>query len=161
MAKFLLKHGSHLIGSGPNRKKYNHAKDNVIETDENLAAVDPVKFERIEDRYDDSHGPFRSSFENRPATPAGPGDLKATTGLRVNKQGKTLDDMYGDLDTLQANDLKQIAEAEEIPLPKGATKKEEILKAIRAHEGKAETKAEAKESKAEAKHGPAHEAKGK
>jgi hypothetical protein len=157
MARYLLKAGSHLMGSGKDRKKYNHAKDNVIETDENLAAVDPNKFERIEDRFQDS-GPFKASeSSNRPAFQ--PTDLKATTAHQINRQGKTLDDRYGELDTLQANDLKQIAEAEEIPVPKGATKKEDILAAIRQHEGKTHdtTKANAPQPPPQ----PAQESKGK
>jgi hypothetical protein len=147
VAKFLLKAGSFLSGSGAGRKKYNHAdpNNNVVESDKNLAAKHPEKFERIE-QYEDGPYQYNPQANRRGQDPAElqaragvMPSLGATTGHRVNKRGATLDDQYGNLDDMEVADLKQVAEAEEIPLPKNLTKKEDIVRQLRGARGQAGT----------------------
>lgn len=142
MAKYRLKAGSFLSGAGTGRKKYNHAgPNNIVESDKNLAAQHPEKFERVE-QFEE--GPYEYNPQaNKKSAPIDPAELQARSGTmpaltpttqhRVEKKGKTLDEQYGNLDDLSLQDLKQVAEAEEIPLAKSLHKKEDIVKAIRAH----------------------------
>lgn len=142
MAKFRLKHGTAMIDG----VRYNHREPNknIAESKENLAALDPMKWERVES-WEEGEGPFeenpnanRLSEETRPeprkSVGAMPG-LGATTSKVVNPQGKTIDERYGSLDKMELQELKDIAEAEEIALPKSTRhgkEKEDIVKALRA-----------------------------
>lgn len=140
--KFRLKAGSASEGG----KTYNW-KDparNIVESDRNLAAEMPEKFERIEDHLYDverytsqrpAGAPQPNALPNTVPSAAMP-KLDATTSKQINREGKTVDDRYGDLSSMTVNDLKEIAEAEEVPLPKPANAKtgltkEEIVKALR------------------------------
>lgn len=147
MGLYRLKAGSFLTGSGKERKKYNHAdpNNNVVESDVNLAARHPEKFERVE-QYAEGEGPYEynPAANRRSADPAavqaktgGMPALTPTTQHRVEPKGKTLDEQYGNLDDLDDADLKQVAQAEEIAIPKHVTKKEDVVKHLRAAKGAA------------------------
>ncbi len=135
MPKFRLKAGSFSKGS----VTYNHKNPelNVVECDENLAAMHPEKFERIEESREE--GPYTYNPQaNRTSAPAEPKATAAmpaltpTTAKRTDAKGKTLDEQYGNLESLTVVELKEVAEAEEIDV-KGVAKKEDMVKALRAH----------------------------
>lgn len=141
MAKFRLIKGTHGEGSGASRRVYNHADpgNNVVETDLNLAALMPGKFERVQE-YDPD--PYRANPQaNRPTPPAEaappePAEPAAAAPKSHGHVGRAHAPaerlaQYGDLDRLSVQELREVAEAEGIALPKSAHKKEDLLHALR------------------------------
>ena len=137
MARYRLKHGS--AEEGGKRYNWKDPSRNIVESERNLAAEMPEKFERIEEHLYD----YEQVQTQRPAGAPQPNmisasmpKLDATTAKQLNKEGKTLDERYGGLDSMSLTELKEVAEAEEIPLPKPAAKtgltKDEVLKTLRA-----------------------------
>lgn len=130
MPKFRLIAGTYESGG----RVYNHRKQgaNVVESDQNLAALHPGKFERIEEWQAYEDRPADAPQPNR-TSPQPDQPKAAPAGQPSAPKGKGLEERYGgNLDALSPQELKEIAEAEDVPLPKGAAKKEELLKALRA-----------------------------
>jgi hypothetical protein len=129
MALFRLKKGTAAFGTGKDRKVYNHAdpRRNVVESDRNLAALDPDKFERVAAEWHDEDAPAPRGNQTSAPAPAQP--APATTA-------KELEERYGGpLDDMTAAELREIAAAEKIPLH-GASTKAEIVKALKSGAGK-------------------------
>lgn len=135
MPSFRLKHGTH----SQNGKRYNwrDPEANVVESNENLAALMPEKFERV-DRYENYpyevaqpavDSPQPNKMSSQPATmPA----LTPTTSKAVDPSKRSLDERYGGLDPMTEAELREVADAEGIDIPKGLKKKEDIIKFLRA-----------------------------
>lgn len=160
MARFRLLKGSFTVGARDKRQVYKAGtEDNIIESDENLAAQEPGKFERVSDSDDDHYrayeerlaaGPRPNAMSsNAEAEPTGP-TTTVNPGARAQvasqpttptaakepakkaPTGKDLEEEYGNFDDHTVNDLKEIASVSGVDL-KGASKKEDIVKALRAH----------------------------
>jgi len=129
MALFRLKHGTYSTGRGASRKVYNHAnaEANVVESEQNLAAIMPEKFERIEEHYSDEVASPRQ--RNKVTPTAAPATKAADPAAAVD-----LEQRYGSkLEELTVKELQEIAEAEDIEVPKSPpAKKEDVVKALRA-----------------------------
>lgn len=124
MALFRLIAGTHMQGGKVYR--HNDPTANTMESKENLAALDPGKWERA----DDHPAPYvYSPQENR--VPQAMPPLTPTTAGVVDPTRNDLEERYGGFDSLTLQELKEVAGAEEIKLPKGATTREEVIKVLR------------------------------
>lgn len=118
--RFKLKAGSHGSGTGQEIKSYKAG--DVIESDQDLAAFDPLKFERLDDAAKATPAP--AAF---PSHSSGQGTaFGAMPPLRQHP---------ADLDKMSVKELQDHAADEEIDL-KGASKREDILKVLRAGKAK-------------------------
>lgn len=128
MGKYLLKAGSCVTGRGPTAKKYNANDPNnrIIESDRDLAAMDPLKFERVREEvhYPEVHKP--AVVEEPPASKLG----AAAVAPKPFTPPQPTVSQQEDLEKMSVEALKGLAIEEEIDL-KGATTKEAIIKAIR------------------------------
>lgn len=147
MAKFRLLHGTD--HRGDRRYNWSDPNNNVVECEENLAALDPRKWQRIEDESTYEWNPVA----NRVGTKALSDEEKLKKGIMPGLREeepkaahatathapahapahakKGIEDKYGALDEKTVQELKEIADAEGIDV-KAHTKKEDIVKSLRA-----------------------------
>jgi hypothetical protein len=174
MPLFKLLKGTEVRGSRRDRQVFKVG--DVIESDNNLAAMEPERYERISDDqaqwYQGQPKAARTRDrelpeEQRPAvadetqrgpapnrtspatttnpgaaaqaqtqttttTPHGQGAKPAAPGATAKPAAKNLEEEYGELGDLTVDELKEIATAEKVDL-KGVTKKDDIVKALKAH----------------------------
>lgn len=172
MPLFKLIKGTEVRGAR-NKREVFKAGD-VIESEENLAAMEPERYERVPDEQ--AHY-YRSARAQRASAAAGeegdkydrptvvttPKDNQAPAPNRLSQQAdpgakaqvsgptaapaaattpapahapkttkkETWEDTYGDFNELTIEDLKEIATTEKVDL-KGVSKKDDIIKALRA-----------------------------
>jgi hypothetical protein len=125
-------------------------QNNVIESDTNLAALQPGKFERIDDTFDwAAHGErvrrqrTEEEMLSKGVLPPldGPGQddqnkvVSSPSAVAPGAKRQSIDEKYGPLDDKNDTELREIAEAEGVKV-KANAKKEDVVKALRGGAGK-------------------------
>jgi hypothetical protein len=116
--KYRLKAGSYATGSLDKLVVYKaKGPNNIVESEENLAAEFPEKFELVDMPYEQKPAKFPKKESEEAPVPV-------PAGLRT-------EEVYDDeLETMTVAELKQLAEEEEVELH-GGMRKDEIIESIR------------------------------
>lgn len=126
LRRFKLKVGSFVQGSGPSTKWYNASKpgQNVVESEVNLAAKHPEKFELLEEV-----GYREPASAGEPDHPAPTAAAPAQTAQAVSKSSRPKQLTQKELEAMSEEDLRNLAAAEEYSV-QGAVSKTSLIKAI-------------------------------